>query len=415
MEKYASLTADLARRFPKWLGPIADVADLDGDLLNILSSCVNNTSRFTYDVYRYENLLSDVTTLLDKCLAYRREFNDLAASAVRQAMEYSLFKAQKDFLEQLEIAPWTKDIRQLDAAGQTSTAAAFGTATHPLSVGFQESAKANSAVSAKAVDAECSRQGLVRSRWKAFIAYQEGLEGRHETPGHPLNYAQRAVRVRKYLLADFEEAILKGLSAARGLEIVHGISHPLDFAGVDSALDNFTFWVRALITELERKTDKDIETTFVFGLSAPKVGVINILGNSGGGDPMSWAPQTYMRPRAVSAYLRFKNLNSVPRPELVSAKLDIHPPERSSFTLFNVSILPSTSTIYPNANIYNVPLNRKPDHIMSDWTAIITSMVYHDDNIVMTTLMDMISWVFIKFVCVGQLRTPPPIGSAPKP
>jgi hypothetical protein len=73
----------------KWLTPIVDLGNLDEFLKTVTKQYFGGTFRF--DPVLYESLLSDISAALDRCLTYRREFNDLASSAIRQALEYELF------------------------------------------------------------------------------------------------------------------------------------------------------------------------------------------------------------------------------------------------------------------------------------------------------------------------------------
>jgi hypothetical protein len=45
-----------------------------------------------YDIYRVEQLLGDMSELLDRCLAYRREYYDLDTQAVKSALDHDLFQ-----------------------------------------------------------------------------------------------------------------------------------------------------------------------------------------------------------------------------------------------------------------------------------------------------------------------------------
>lgn len=73
--------------------------------------------------YLYENLMADVSRLLDRCLAYRRECADLERQAVSRALDYDLFgniSANDEDLNRLltDTSPLTEIQR-----GQQATAA----------------------------------------------------------------------------------------------------------------------------------------------------------------------------------------------------------------------------------------------------------------------------------------------------
>src|SRR6185503_1274983 len=60
----------------------------------------------------------ELSKLVDRCLAYRREYNDLIANAVRQGLEYDLFSKQVDVLVKLDSMSWVEQLRRMEATNQ---------------------------------------------------------------------------------------------------------------------------------------------------------------------------------------------------------------------------------------------------------------------------------------------------------
>jgi hypothetical protein len=221
MATFSEIASSLQGRHT-WLKPLVELDGLNLDKIigQALTEWRDAHKGETpeYDPLQFERWLNDVGMLLDRCLAYRREYNDLVGSAVRQALEYNLFEMQRDSSEDLEKASWVENLKRAEAAAQANAAAQFEKDPNaPLASGFAETARGAQSISAQTADAEVTRKGLVSTRWQAYIDYQEQLEARHTAPGHPLNFAERGLRVRELLLQDLLEAASKYHSAAAGI------------------------------------------------------------------------------------------------------------------------------------------------------------------------------------------------------
>lgn len=246
--------------------------NLDKYLREIASPLYDDPKIFKFDPYQYESLLADVSSSLDRCLVYRREFNDLVASAVRQAMEYQTFNELKNANETLEAAPWILDLKNLDAQGQGVIADKFGAGTQTsLTRGFAASSKSARDVSLLGVDAERGRQDLVKKRWTQMSKFQDDLMARHETPGHPLNFGERSARVRNFLTDDFLDAIIKALTVREGLKAVYNFDLDKEWLKSQQPLDDFVKWTRKAVRMLEAKSHFETLINGMFIISNPVV------------------------------------------------------------------------------------------------------------------------------------------------
>lgn len=351
IRRYRSLTDDLRQSYP-WLGDLGDEGILNKDVTATFQRWRAEHDKFVYDSQRFEDHLADVSRLLDRVLGYRREYNDLAGAAVRQALEYDLFRKQRTALEALDAAVWLKDLRVLDAQGQQNTAVAFRIdAGAPLSAGFVAASMASQDVSAQAALAEQSRINLVATRWKAFEEYQANLELRHTTPGHPLNFSERAGRIKPLLLDDVFEATAKIFAAAQGiknvLDVDFGAVHDLNLR--TATIDDFVWFTRDLIQQVELATQFEQTTEWLVP------GHVDAAGD--------WGFRLYQnyfskaRIKAVGLSFSLNNITGIPDPAglRLSAVLPIAPNLEISLT--GALLGPNVSQFFHSGwEVNNLPL-----------------------------------------------------------
>src|SRR5262245_34370072 len=97
---------------------------LDEDINQTVGSLVGKIP--PWDPYQVDDILVDVSRLLDRCLAYRREVQDIDVLAIKQVLEFDLFKNQLETLRALEIEAPLKDQRDAEKEGQEAAANDFG-------------------------------------------------------------------------------------------------------------------------------------------------------------------------------------------------------------------------------------------------------------------------------------------------
>src|SRR5262245_1912511 len=97
------------RRFP-WLNFFDRL--LDDDIRNALDPIATALPR--YDGYQVDDLINDVSRLLDRCLVYRREYTELEATAVKAAMDYDLFTKTLNVNRDIEKSEWIEQQRRAE-------------------------------------------------------------------------------------------------------------------------------------------------------------------------------------------------------------------------------------------------------------------------------------------------------------
>ena len=217
-----------------------------------------------YDCYDVDSWLSDVSGLLDRCLVYRREYNDLQATAIKTALDYDLFLKNLPTSISLEKLEYIADQRKAEVDGQQLTHDAFQGAGDPLAAGFAAAATGNQTSAQKAYDGEINRTSLVEQKWQAIERYQTNLELQHSDAGNPLNFAGRAMSVAAFLLEDLGEAYDKSRSIEKGIAQVYGIDigrqdTKLPNVNVTGVLDELVHWLRRVIRLVQLVQWKEIE------------------------------------------------------------------------------------------------------------------------------------------------------------
>jgi len=240
-----------------------------------------------YEPLHVELLLGDVSRLLDSCLAYRREANDLDATATKTALEIQLFEKLKDKDKELGKLGLAAEQSEKLADAQKKAAEAFGLTTEEGSsaisgdLAAMKKGMGEQAVGAQQVGeisaANEKRKGkLLDERWALLIENQEKLKARHEAEGNGLNYGERYKRVVDLLLEDIEEAYRKALSVKAGLKEIYESDKPAteysdplpDFDKTDF-LDEFVKWTRKAIRMVEEIQQDEVEMDFVVPLNHP--------------------------------------------------------------------------------------------------------------------------------------------------
>ena len=239
---------------------------VDQIVYNVTSSVVNVTP--TYDPYQIENLIASSSSLLDRCLNYRREMYGLEEQAVRRALEYQLYKDQRAAQYAIELSARAETQRLDEQKGQDAAASKFGSVVdkEPLASGFAAISGAASQSLLEAITSEQERKNNVDIKWKAADAYQLALEARHSSPGNALNYSERFDRIRGLLEQDIAIAYQKIKCVSLGAKRIFGISIPLESPTQLGYIDVLVKYVRDIIDAIEQATVSETDFEHVVSL-----------------------------------------------------------------------------------------------------------------------------------------------------
>lgn len=330
MGELLKASLELAKSY-KWLEEL--IPSTDDDIVKALEPW-KDADKTNYLKQNFELHLSDLSRLLDRCLAYRREYNELQASATRQALDYQLFTDLYDSSLALERADWIKGLRETEAKGQGRAAEKFKKTRTQLAGGFAELALTAEQVNKQSAEGEGERIALVHKRWELLKIHQNMLQLQHTEPGHPLNFKEQADRVRAFLLQDIEEAADKANAAYLGVESILRLKAPerkYTEATADP-LGKFVMWTRKLIRDTEIVLQREIETELTFTL--------DLKGSRKGGFAFNPAGDLVgARLKSVGVALTLKDTTISNAPYIVVDNVEISPPNRPTFHLRSVGML----------------------------------------------------------------------------
>jgi hypothetical protein len=227
----------------------------------------------TYDAYQIESLISSASSLLDRCLVYRRDMYDLEEKVIRKGFEYKLFIDQYDPQISIELAEHTETQRKLEQAGQQAAYKKFtgGTSPNALAQGFGALSSANAASSGEAAKAEQERKANVRLKWTALKNFQEALQDQHSTPGSPFFYEERFNRLRGFLEQDIKIAFQKLRCVQLAANKIFGLSTTLDPPFEYGYLDYMVMKLREIVQHIEQATIQEVDFEHVVSLTQARV------------------------------------------------------------------------------------------------------------------------------------------------
>src|SRR5262249_39073354 len=267
MSTWRKRQGELKKRF-SWLSQFGEDQSVDAIAFSPTDPLANDP--LLHDPYQIESLMSSASSLLDRCLIYRREMHDLEEAATKRALEYDLFIKQLDAQRSIEMADHVERQRAVETEGQTSAAAKFSSGPNDLSLGFAAISTASAQSSELAVKGEQDRKSAVSKKWNALIEYQAALEARHKTPGHALHYGQRFDRVKSFFQQDIAIAFMKIRSIDLGLSRIFGIRPHLQSPAATNYLDYLVSYIRDAVHQVEVKTSEETNFEHVVSIHQPR-------------------------------------------------------------------------------------------------------------------------------------------------
>lgn len=219
-----------------------------------------------YNPTQIEKLIQDLGDSLDRMVQLKREFAELNNTAITRALEYRLFKQNKEIIKSLEIENKKKQSLLLKIHESEKISEQFDSSDHPLSKGFSSEHQANIALSEKEINSWEVRKEKIETKWKHIEEHQKSLEQRHSLPGGSMNFKERSEITIKYILNDFRIAISKALALEMGLRILYGFQGTsiltLDTQDSDAVdlIDSLSFWYQDQLENFEIEVQDYVET-----------------------------------------------------------------------------------------------------------------------------------------------------------
>jgi hypothetical protein len=203
---------------------LKDVARTEvGDLSTIGSI----TPKLTHNPRLVEPLLGEIASLLDRCLAYRREAAELEIKGVAAGVARIQAAALADVDQQLITATSSaKDAAAIVADNYPKAAHLFETVGNSSGDAYAVQMRTQALSSARIRDVEDTRIQLAVGRLQFVQDINRKLLGRYDVSGNSHNYAERYEQVRKLFESDILSAFRRAIAAADGLKSLFGYVDP---------------------------------------------------------------------------------------------------------------------------------------------------------------------------------------------
>lgn len=356
---YTDIVARLSRN--EWLKQLSEYANLDEHLVKLVTS-VRQETVFGYDPYQYDLLINQVSSGLDRCLAYRDEFQNLFATAFRQGMDYDYFRKQAEISRSLDHASWSKVLKVLESQKQLAASAEFGKGKDAADKGFAALAKGASDLASEAAAAEEQKNKLIDSRWDQALTYQADLEAAHKSEGHALNFWDRAKRILRLLDDEFVTLLAKSFALEKGLTLVRGIALQANWRTSNSPLDDLVHAVRNAVLVMQQQASRERERHVFFIVQAKDIvrQEADVKVDWWMDDPLIYPPGRKLRVRGIAARIMNAPPLALDRPNaltMLSCSLQVIPPGDRAPVLFRnvTAAYPTASEFYSGPEIYNLP------------------------------------------------------------
>ncbi len=267
-----TLLPSLRERFPTLMGAdddlLSPMTSIDDYIKGVVTAFQNTSPEFhsiesRADYLHAEELLADITYLIERCLVYRRETADLQIRQISFAVEYFTRARMAD----VDRRSAESDLPIQAAAERKS---AYSAAHQLFEKGLQPEFAALYAGLADAADREikleAERRAATLEKLAAAAASDELLLERHKQDGGPLNFRQRIGSVLALLKGDLELCWLKSTVLERGLKNLLGKEIPLprrDGPAIytDSPdarfLDDWVLWVRKASEAVQARSGEE--------------------------------------------------------------------------------------------------------------------------------------------------------------
>jgi len=235
--------------------PLKDV------MSDVRNAALKSGEWIKYDPARFVDWLPAASRLLDRCLAYRREYMELSGAATGFALDELNYILSAKNLEKIEAAAWNVKLRIREAREQMEVKSVYDQHPGDLSKGLSRSAEAAYRIACEGIRQELVRYRAVQEKWRNLNQHHSRLIKQHELPGHPLHFVERAEKVKSLMMEDFTEALSKARAAREGLLWTFGLELDEWPSLEGDALDAAVTWARDAIMKLEIERSLYFETT----------------------------------------------------------------------------------------------------------------------------------------------------------
>ena len=269
---------------------------------------LGNPTELRYEPELYDSSLRSASVQLDRCLRYRNEMGGFEISGLHGGISYLTFLKTKPIQRNLILQSSAADLDELEKLTEGRTSSIYAHA-HGFNrvfekyhlLGLRSDAEGGVAEADLAEKKDKLRTSLLERQFNIQADAQLADFTRLLSPGSASNYAERYLRLLAYLKEDLTDIYCKLYSAAKGIEqvlqinsipMVGGVAIAMDIPQFTNPavlaswvqqvvptpvsserqpdiLDAFVLWSRAVMRELNRRSQYESEFTVAIPLSQP--------------------------------------------------------------------------------------------------------------------------------------------------
>jgi hypothetical protein len=225
------------------------------------------TNKFTHNPRLVEPLLGEISSLLDRSLACRREGSELEIAGVAAGAARIVSDAVREIDQKLAAIDVTRSMTVVLAENYPAAADLYEQASdHNLGRGNASQIKAQVLANQKVTASVEERLKLTLGRLAFTQEVERQLLGRHDVPGNADNFGERFERLRKLFASDVVSAYRRALAASAGLAALFDFKDPLPTLAKNGFLDELVIWTRNAMRAVARVGESEIEFTRVISI-----------------------------------------------------------------------------------------------------------------------------------------------------
>lgn len=238
------------------------------DALKAIGSEEKNTS--FHNPRLIEPLLGEIASLVDRCIAYRREASELELAGIAGAAARLTFDTLSDIdrrVTAIDIsgsaaASFVESSKNVEAALKTASDKNLG---EGLAIEAAAQISSNSSIAANSE----TRSKLLLTRLTQTQDIQRQLLARQSISGAAENYLERFQRVRALYEADIKAAYRRALAAQKGLAALFDRVDAVPAVSGNGFLDTLLIWTRDAMRAVTHIGESEIEFTKNFVVPIP--------------------------------------------------------------------------------------------------------------------------------------------------
>jgi hypothetical protein len=252
-----------------WLAAFDKTAD--EQIAATLTQTKSQIVGYPFNPFLVEMLLGDISALLDRAAAYKKEAAELEINAVTAAVEHYYSGLSLDEEEALAILVASNEPDALEKKGADDAYGSFSKGTTPLESGLSAFAQQKALALATQSNNALKRQEHIKQRFEAARTRRAKLLERLLAPGSAMNYRERYQRALSLLEEDVADAYTRIICAQAGLAQRLRIQQPVPSPSSPKPLESLISWARQAMRDVEHLAERQSEINIVVPLRQPRL------------------------------------------------------------------------------------------------------------------------------------------------